>query len=78
MRRPSFPPVTPAVPPSNITLTATKSGNNLAISWTPTGGNLQSTPELKGTSTVWSDAGTANPTTITIGATGQRFYRVKQ
>jgi hypothetical protein len=60
------------------TLTVTRTGNNLSIGWTPTGGNLQSATALTGQASDWSDAGTANPTTVTIGTTGNKFYRVKQ
>ncbi|TMQ01401.1 MAG: hypothetical protein E6L09_03715 [Verrucomicrobia bacterium] len=62
---------------SNIALSLARSGNTLTISWTPAGGTLESTAVLNGASSVWSDAGTANPATITIG-TGNSFYRVKQ
>lgn len=65
--------VTPA---ANFMLTASKSGSNLTISWTPSGGTLESTPVLAGASTVWSTVGPANPANITIG-TGNSFYRVR-
>ena len=59
-----------------IRLGVSVSGGNVVINWSPTGGMLQSTPALTGASTVWTDLGTANPMTVTIG-TGNRFYRVK-
>ena len=62
---------------ANITLTATLSGNTLTISWTPSGGTLQSTTVLPAPGNVWTDVGIANPTPITIGS-GNNFYRVKQ
>ncbi len=55
-------------------LTATKSGNNVTISWSPAGGTLQSTDSLSGTPT-WTNVGTTNPATVTIGS-GMKFYRV--
>jgi hypothetical protein len=66
--------VTPAL---NYRLTASLSGNTLTVSWTPAGGTLQSTPAFAGAGTTWTDVGTANPATITVG-TGNTFYRVKQ
>jgi len=69
--------VTPAptnAPPvtGGAKLTAAKSGTNLTISWTPTGGKLQSTAVLAGAATVWKDEGTTNPATIPI--TGSALY----
>jgi hypothetical protein len=58
-------------------LSAARSGSSLTISWAPAGGTLQSATKLTGKASDWSDAGTANPTTVTIG-TGNSFYRVKQ
>jgi len=58
-------------------LTITSSGNQLTISWSPTGGVLQSTTALGGASTVWSDAGSANPAHITATG-GNHYYRVQQ
>jgi hypothetical protein len=66
--------VTPGV---GITLSAARSGNTLTISWTPSGGTLQSTTVLPAPAGGWTDVGTANPATITIG-TGNSFYRVQQ
>jgi hypothetical protein len=66
----------PAAPVSGgPTLKFSVSGKDLTISWSPTGGTLQSTPAF-GAGAVWTDAGTANPATVTIG-TGTAFYRVK-
>jgi Concanavalin A-like lectin/glucanases superfamily/PA14 domain len=60
----------------NIRLSATRSAGNLTISWSPAGGTLQSATALTGNPSDWKDAGTTNPTTVTIG-TGNNFYRVK-
>jgi hypothetical protein len=68
-----FPPDTTG---GNTTLSVTRSGNTLSISWTPTGGTLQSVSSLSGTPN-WTDIGTANPTSVTIGKTNQ-FFRVKK
>jgi hypothetical protein len=56
--------------------TITRSGNNLTIQWSPTGGTLETTPSLSGTPS-WTSVGTANPATITIGTTNA-FYRIRQ
>jgi len=69
--------VSGAVTPAIVTLSVTKSGNNLNISWTPSGGTLQATPALLSAGTVWTNVGTANPATISIGP-GSSFYRVAQ
>jgi len=60
------------------TLTATLSGSTLVISWAPAGGALQVAWQLMSTDTIWSDVGTANPTTITINPGTNQFYRVRQ
>jgi hypothetical protein len=60
----------------SLTATISRSGSNLIIQWTPTGGTLETTPSLSGTP-VWTDAGTANPATIPIG-TGPAYFRVRQ
>ncbi len=65
----------PAPAASNIKLGVSQSGNKLSIFWAPTGGTLQTTPSLSGTPT-WTDVGTANPASITVG-TANAFYRVK-
>jgi hypothetical protein len=65
------------VPPAYVppaTLTTSKSGNNLNISWTPAGGRLESSPVL-GTGAVWTTVGTANPATVPIG-NGNQYFRV--
>ena len=67
--------VTP-IPSATITLSVTQSANTLTISWEGSG-TLQSAPSLAGATTTWTDVGTANPATVTIG-TGNSFYRVKQ
>jgi len=59
---------------AGIKLSAARSGNTLTISWTPSGGTLQNTPSL-GTP-AWTDVGTANPASITLG-TGTSYYRVR-
>jgi hypothetical protein len=69
--------VSGAVTPPIVTLSISKSGNNLSISWTPSGGTLQATPALLSAGTVWTNVGTANPATISIGP-GNSFYRVSQ
>lgn len=61
----------------NGQITATRSGNNLTIAWTPAGGTLQQASALTGKGSDWSDVGTTNPTTVPIGQSGNKFYRVK-
>ena len=60
-----------------VKLAVRMSGNNLIVSWSPAAGTLQSTTELLGAETVWTDVGTANPATVPIAA-GNLFLRVKQ
>jgi hypothetical protein len=48
-------------------------GANVEISWSPTGGRLESCTAL-GPNANWTDAGTANP--AVLPATGTRFFRV--
>jgi len=62
---------------ADTVLTITGSGASRTVAWTPTGGILQSTTELLPTGTVWTDVGTANPATITLGGANV-FYRVKK
>jgi hypothetical protein len=65
------------VPPASgppATLTTSKSGNNLNISWTPAGGHLESSPVV-GPGAVWTPVGTANPASVPIG-TGNQYFRV--
>ena len=61
---------------SGSTLTVKQSGKSLTISWSPSGGTLESTPAIA-TNTVWTAVGAANPATVTIG-TGNAYYRVRQ
>jgi hypothetical protein len=58
------------------TLTAAVSSGNLIISWTPTGGTLESATAIT-SNTVWTTVGTANPATVAIGK-GNSFFRVSQ
>lgn len=69
--------VTPPLAGGGPRLSFSRSGTTLTISWTPSGGVLQSATALSPTSTTWTDVGPANPATITIGS-GSSFYRVKQ
>jgi hypothetical protein len=64
-------------PAAAPTLTAVRSGNNIIISWTPTGGTLQSAPALVPGGSTWTAVGTANPATVPIG-TANSFFRVQQ
>jgi hypothetical protein len=59
---------------AGIVATITRSGNNVIVGWTPTGGTLESTSSLGGT---WTMVGTANPATVPIGA-GNLYLRVRQ
>jgi len=61
---------------SPTALTVSRSGNNVTIGWTPAGGTLESSPALA-PGAVWTDAGTANPATVPIGA-ANAFYRVRK
>jgi hypothetical protein len=59
----------------NIKLTPVRSGNNLTISWAPTGGTLQSADRVTGP---WTDVPNASsPFTATLGGAG-KFYRIRQ
>ena len=69
--------VTPGDGGGSIRLTLAGTGPNRTITWAPAGGTLQSTSALNGAATVWTDVGTANPATVTVG-TDNRFYRVRQ
>jgi len=70
--------VTPVVgPPAGLKLSITASGGNVSISWSPAGGTLQKTSQLLPSGTVWTNAGTANPTVQPIGAS-PTFFRVHQ
>jgi Concanavalin A-like lectin/glucanases superfamily len=50
-------------------------GGQITISWSGSG-TLQSTPALKGASTVWTTAGTTSPVTVTA-KNAATFYRVQ-
>jgi hypothetical protein len=63
-----------AAPPRPV-LTVGRQAGSLTISWTPTGGHLESSPALSGTGVNWQTVGTANPATVTIG-TGSMYFRV--
>lgn len=54
------------------TLTITRSGSNVQISWAPAGGTLQSRTSL--TSGTWTTVGTANPAIVPIA--GEMYFRV--
>jgi len=56
-------------------MTASLSGGNIVISWTPAGGHLESTPALNGVGLNWQSLGTANPSTNPI-TSGSQFFRV--
>ncbi len=62
------PPATP------LTLAIRRDGANVIVSWEPTGGTLESSPDLVTWSTV---PGAATPATVPVGS-GNAFYRVKQ
>jgi hypothetical protein len=65
-----------AAPPSNNPkLSASISGGNINISWTPAGGTLQSTPVL-GKGATWTPVGTANPASVPISGATSKFFRV--
>jgi len=57
-----------------VALSASAVSNNIVIAWTPSQGNLQSSPAI-GPGATWSTVGTQNPTNIPF-ATGVRFFRV--
>jgi hypothetical protein len=66
--------VVESLPASGPTVSATLSGKNIVISWTPSGGALQSSAAL-GSGAIWSTVTTNNPATVPIGA-GPSFFRV--
>lgn len=66
----------PAGVEESLRLTVTKSGNNIILQWTPTGGTLQTTSSLSGTP-AWTDVGTSNPATVPVGS-ANAFFRVQQ
>jgi hypothetical protein len=55
-------------------LSASISADGIVISWTPTGGTLQSSPSL-GAGETWSTVGTANPASVGISGNA-KFFRV--
>ncbi|MBE0541035.1 MAG: hypothetical protein IH623_06600 [Verrucomicrobia bacterium] len=61
------------LPPVLPSLSITKSGNNVEISWAPTGGTLQSRTSL--TSGTWTTVGTANPAIVPISG-AETYFRV--
>lgn len=56
-------------------LSVSHSGSNLVISWTPTGGRLESSPALVGAGVNWQPVGSSNPATVPIGPSTM-FFRV--
>ena len=62
-------------PPSPATLQAVVAGGNLRVSWTPAGGRLETTTELRGAGAVWSVVGTNNPSLIPLKGPA-RYFRV--
>jgi hypothetical protein len=62
--------------PLGPAITMTRSGGNLNVSWTPTGGTLESTPVLP--ATTWTTIPGSSPVTVPIGATGNLYIRVRQ
>ena len=60
------------------TLTVSLAGTTLTIAWptASTGFTLESKNAL--TDATWTAVGTANPTVITIGTTGNKFYRLRK
>jgi hypothetical protein len=56
-------------------LTILKSATNIVLSWNPPSGALEVSSDLA----AWSPlTGSSNPSTIPVGTTGNKFYRVKQ
>ena len=68
-------PVPPAQTSSPTVITTARSGNNLTIQWSPTGGTLRVSPVLG--PGAWTSAGTANPATVPIGAQNA-YYRIRK
>lgn len=60
-------------PVSAVTMTITRSGNNLVISWTPAAGKLYSSPSL--VNPVWTLGSSSNPATLPATGTA-KFFRV--
>jgi hypothetical protein len=63
-------------PGAGLKVSISASGGSATLSWSPAGGNLQSTTNL-GSAAVWSVIGTTNPITLPIGP-GAKFFRVQQ
>jgi hypothetical protein len=67
------------VAPTNstqATVSASISGGNIVISWTPAGGTLQSSPTL-GAGATWTTVPNAsNPATIPLSGANAKFFRV--
>lgn len=61
-------------PVEGPTLTITRSGSNVEISWTPTGGTLKSRTSL--TSGDWTTVGTDNPAIVPISG-AEQYFRVE-
>jgi hypothetical protein len=57
-------------------LTFTQAGNQLTISWGQPGFVLQQNSDLQNTAG-WTDVGSTSPATITLPATGYKFYRLR-
>jgi hypothetical protein len=55
-------------------LSATTSGANILISWSPSGGTLQSSPNA-GPGGTWTPIGTANPATVPLSG-NTKFFRI--
>jgi hypothetical protein len=62
---------------SQPVITATKSGNNLNVTWTPTDGVLKSSTDVGAPMNTWTTLSQTNPAVIPIG-TGNLFMRVQQ
>ncbi len=62
------------LPPVLPSLSITRSGSNIEISWTPAGGTLKSRTSL--TSGTWTDVGTANPAIVPISG-AEQYFRVE-
>ncbi len=65
----------PVAAPANPKLSATLSGSNIVITWAPAGGTLQSSTSV-GAGATWLPVGTANPATIPLSGSVNKFFRV--
>jgi hypothetical protein len=63
------------IPTARAHLTVGLSGANVIVSWTPTGGHLESSPAISGAGVNWQPVGSSNPASIPLGA-GSQFFRV--